>query len=105
MSERWACWLASVVAAEGLGVTAPGGPPAPPSAVRPGRGCSDHHHCRHRRFLRNFPAPTLPRPHSYVDKAYAKAGTALKVNVRGKLNDATVTKMPFVPTHYHKPPQ
>ncbi|KAL4425386.1 hypothetical protein ABPG75_009402 [Micractinium tetrahymenae] len=41
----------------------------------------------------------------YVDKAHAKAGTALKVNVRGKMNDATVTKMPFVPTHYHKPPQ
>ncbi|EFN57185.1 hypothetical protein CHLNCDRAFT_30552 [Chlorella variabilis] len=41
----------------------------------------------------------------YVDKSMAKAGTELKVNVRGKLNDATVTKMPFVPTHYHKPPQ
>ncbi|KAI7843213.1 hypothetical protein COHA_003193 [Chlorella ohadii] len=39
----------------------------------------------------------------YVDKAQAKAGTALKVEVRGKQNDATVTKMPFVPTHYHKP--
>ncbi|GAB4815542.1 hypothetical protein N2152v2_002588 [Parachlorella kessleri] len=39
----------------------------------------------------------------YVDKAYAKAGTPLKVVVRGKQNDATVTKMPFVPTHYHKP--
>jgi aminomethyltransferase len=40
-----------------------------------------------------------------VDKAFAKAGIELKVNVRGKLNDATVTKMPFVPTHYHKPAQ
>jgi len=39
----------------------------------------------------------------YVDKAYAKAGTELKVSVRGKQNDATVTKMPFVPVHYHKP--
>ena len=44
-----------------------------------------------------------PPPCSYVDKAYAKAGTELKVVVRGKANDATVTKMPFVPTHYHKP--
>ena len=42
---------------------------------------------------------------SYVDKSVAKAGTALKVNVRGKINDAAVTKMPFVPTHYHKPAQ
>ena len=39
----------------------------------------------------------------YVDKAAAKAGTELKVEVRGKLNDATVTKMPFVPVHYKRP--
>lgn len=39
----------------------------------------------------------------YVEKGYDKAGTALKVDVRGKLNDATVTKMPFVPTPYYKP--
>ena len=38
----------------------------------------------------------------YVDKAQAKAGTQLKVNVRGKMNEATVTKMPFVQTHYYK---
>ncbi len=49
--------------------------------------------------------PSLPPLGRYVDKAHAKAGTALKVSVRGKLNDAAVTKMPFVPTHYHKPPQ
>lgn len=39
----------------------------------------------------------------YVDKSMAKAGTKLKVEVRGKTNDAVVTKMPFVPVHYHKP--
>lgn len=39
----------------------------------------------------------------YVDKPFAKAGTELKVVVRGKQNDAVVTKMPFVPVHYHKP--
>lgn len=38
----------------------------------------------------------------YVDNALSKAGTALKVDVRGKINDAVVTKMPFVPTHYFK---
>jgi aminomethyltransferase len=37
-----------------------------------------------------------------VDKAVAKAGTELQVVVRGKANAATVTKMPFVPTHYYK---
>eukprot|EP01025_Chloroclados_australasicus_P006974 TRINITY_DN1220_c0_g2_i1.p2 TRINITY_DN1220_c0_g2~~TRINITY_DN1220_c0_g2_i1.p2 ORF type:complete len:402 (-),score=68.33 TRINITY_DN1220_c0_g2_i1:309-1514(-) len=38
----------------------------------------------------------------YVDKAHAKSGTELKIKVRAKVNDATVTKMPFVPTHYYK---
>ncbi|KXZ44287.1 hypothetical protein GPECTOR_70g518 [Gonium pectorale] len=41
----------------------------------------------------------------YVDKDFAKAGTALKVEVRGKQNDAVVTKMPFVPTPYYKKPE
>lgn len=40
----------------------------------------------------------------YVEKAYAKAGTPLKVAVRGKMNDAVVTKMPFVPNTYYKAP-
>lgn len=39
----------------------------------------------------------------YVIKAHGKAGTELKVEVRGKQNDAVVTKMPFVPVHYYKP--
>ena len=41
----------------------------------------------------------------YVDKDFAKPGTALKVEVRGKQNDAVVTKMPFVPTPYYKRPE
>lgn len=61
-----------------------------------------------------IPPPTLTRcvfsrciacPTSYVEKEYAKAGTALKVEVRGKQNDAVVTKMPFVPTPYYKRPE
>jgi aminomethyltransferase len=39
----------------------------------------------------------------YVDKAYSKAGTELRVVVRGKENPAVVTKMPFVQTTYYKP--
>jgi glycine cleavage system aminomethyltransferase T len=39
---------------------------------------------------------------SYVDKAYAKAGTELNLVVRGKAQKAVVTKMPFVPTTYFK---
>ena len=39
----------------------------------------------------------------YIDAALAKAGTEVHIDVRGKLSGAVVTKMPFVPTHYHKP--
>lgn len=38
----------------------------------------------------------------YVKKPYDKAGTDLKVVVRGKENNAVVTKMPFVKTTYYK---
>lgn len=38
----------------------------------------------------------------YVEKDFAKAGTELKVVVRGKQNNAVVTKMPFVPNTYYK---
>lgn len=38
----------------------------------------------------------------YVEKKHGKAGTELKVVVRGKVNDAVVTKMPFVTTTYYK---
>lgn len=44
----------------------------------------------------------LLRPCSYVEKGLDKAGTELKLVVRGKQNDATVTKMPFVKTTYYK---
>ena len=39
----------------------------------------------------------------YVKKPFDKSGTKLKVQVRGRENDATVTKMPFVDTTYYKP--
>ena len=41
----------------------------------------------------------------YVEKKHGKAGTELKVIVRNKANDATVTKMPFAKTTYFKPAQ
>ncbi len=46
--------------------------------------------------------PLRPRRPGYVTTALSKAGTAVKVDVRGRVNDAVVTKMPFVPTHYFK---
>jgi aminomethyltransferase len=39
----------------------------------------------------------------YVKKGYQKSGTELKVEVRKKVNDAVVTKMPFVPAKYYRP--
>ena len=39
----------------------------------------------------------------YLDTAKSKLGTKVKVNVRGKINEAEVTKMPFVPSKYYKP--
>jgi aminomethyltransferase len=38
----------------------------------------------------------------YVEVPYNKSGTELKLVVRGKKDDAVVTKMPFVPVHYFK---
>lgn len=38
----------------------------------------------------------------YIAKGFDKAGTKVKLVVRGKQNDGEVTKMPFVPTTYYK---
>jgi aminomethyltransferase len=38
----------------------------------------------------------------YVRGEYRKAGTNVKVQVRGKERAAVVVKMPFVPTKYFK---
>ena len=39
----------------------------------------------------------------YLEKAFAKKTTAVKVMVRNKQYDAVVTGMPFVPTSYYRP--
>ena len=51
-------------------------------------------------------SPSLGRPiaMAYVATALAAPGTALKLETRGKLFDAMVTPMPFVPHHYHRQP-
>ncbi|KAG0680549.1 Aminomethyltransferase, mitochondrial [Pichia californica] len=40
----------------------------------------------------------------FLDKPYNKTGTKVKVEIRGKLRDAEVAKMPFYPTSYYKSP-
>ena len=49
-------------------------------------------------------SPTLQRPIAmgYVATPLAEAGTALKLEQRGKLFEATVTPMPFVPHRYYR---
>ncbi len=67
-----------------------------------GRRCDFCNHLgptttNHLAAVRSFSTPP-----SYVDKAYAKAGTELNLVVRGKPMKAVVTKMPFVTTTYYK---
>jgi aminomethyltransferase len=49
-------------------------------------------------------SPSLQRPIAmgYVATPFAEIGTALKLEQRGKLFDARVTAMPFVPHRYHR---
>jgi aminomethyltransferase len=51
-------------------------------------------------------SPSLKGPIAmgYVASASAELGTALKLEQRGKIFDATVTAMPFVPHRYHRKP-
>ena len=44
---------------------------------------------------------TKQHTHTHTHQT-AQAGTPLKVVVRGRVNDAVVTKMPFVPNTYYK---
>lgn len=39
----------------------------------------------------------------YIKSGSHKAGTKVKIAIRGKTYDGVVTKMPFVPTKYYKP--
>ena len=52
-------------------------------------------------------SPTLGQPiaMAYVPTASADPGTEITLEQRGKLFKATVTPMPFVPHHYHRPPK
>lgn len=52
-------------------------------------------------------SPSLQRPiaMAYVAAPFAEDGTELKVQQRGKLFEAIVAPMPFVPHRYHRKPQ
>ena len=52
-------------------------------------------------------SPCLKKPIAmgYVDTPMAKAGTDIQLKIRGKLQKAVVTKMPFVETRYYQVPE
>ncbi|KAF2762020.1 glycine cleavage system T protein [Pseudovirgaria hyperparasitica] len=51
------------------------------------------------------PSPTLGKniAMGYIKDGMHKSGTEVQVKVRSKMRKATVSKMPFVPSKYHKP--
>lgn len=50
------------------------------------------------------PAPSLKKNIAigYVKSGFHKSGTAVEIKVRNKMQKAVVTKMPFVPSSYHR---
>ncbi|KAJ8906493.1 hypothetical protein NDN08_002986 [Rhodosorus marinus] len=52
-------------------------------------------------------SPTLMKPicMAYLNKPFNKVGTDVQVNVRGRMNKATVVKMPFVEARYYRAPE
>jgi len=51
-------------------------------------------------------SPCLKKPVAmgYVEKMSAKAGTEVMLKIRGKMQKAEITKMPFVESHYYRIP-
>lgn len=52
-------------------------------------------------------APSLKAPVAmgYIETDSSKVGTEIMLKIRGKMQKAEVTKMPFVTPHYHKVPE
>ena len=50
------------------------------------------------------PSPTLGGniAQAYIDKKH-KIGSNVKIEIRNKLRDAVITKLPFVPSNLYKP--
>lgn len=52
-------------------------------------------------------SPCLKKPIAmgYIETAHAKPGTELTLKIRGKMQKAAVTKMPFVDSNYYRVPE
>jgi aminomethyltransferase len=51
------------------------------------------------------PTVNAPVAMGYVETASSKVGTQVRLNIRGKMQDAEVTKMPFITPGYYKVPE
>lgn len=52
-------------------------------------------------------SPSLGKPiaMAYVESAVSANGTKLRVDVRGRVNEAEVCALPFVPSNYYRVPK
>jgi aminomethyltransferase len=50
------------------------------------------------------PAPSLKKniAMGYIKSGFHKSGTQVEIKVRNKMQKAVVSKMPFVPSRYHR---
>lgn len=83
-----------------VGIVKIGGPPA-----RPGTTIVGYEDEVVGRVTSGCPSPSLGVniAMGYVNPSYAKSKTELRLKIREKLYDASVSKMPFVPAKYYSP--
>ena len=87
-----------------IGLKSTGTCPRSGAEIRSGRNENDR---TVGRVTSGCPAPSLKLANiamAYVETPFAKLGTKLSVNVRNRIVEAEVVKMPFVPASYFKAP-
>ncbi len=74
-------------------------------ARREGAAVSDQNGAAVGRVTSGGFGPTIGGPVAmgYVDTLASTPGTLVRLAVRGKLLDARIVGLPFVPTRYHRP--
>ena len=96
--------LANGPARKRVGIKSTGSCPRSGAEIRSGRNENDRVVGK---VTSGCPAPSLKLLNigmAYVETPLSKQGTKLSVNIRNRIIDAEVVKMPFVPAQYYKPP-
>nr|CAH7714095.1 unnamed protein product [Callosobruchus chinensis] len=85
-----------------IGIIAESGPPARHGAV-----ILSEDEKKLGEITSGCPSPSISKniAMGYVPTPYSKVGTKVKLQIRNKLYDAIVSKMPFVSAHYYNPPK